>query len=239
MQAMLAADMLLHHPNGDVRYIEKMNRGTDGENEKNHPIFTDVVKGNGDVILEHVKAELASGAKAAAVIDAYLIPAIKEVGIYFNDGRYFLPQLIRSANTMKTAIDYLEPLLEKRASGQELPTIIIATVQGDIHDIGKNLVALMLKNYGYKVLDLGKDVSAETIVETAVRENAAVIGLSALMTTTMVRMKDVVALCKERGCMAKVMIGGACITEDFAREIGADGYATDAADAVRVVERLL
>jgi 5-methyltetrahydrofolate--homocysteine methyltransferase len=140
---------------------------------------------------------------------------------------------------MKLAIDHLEPLLERKGGGETMPTIVFATVEGDIHDIGKNLVVLMLKNYGYNVLDLGKDVPAEEIVETAMRENAAIIGLSALMTTTMMRMQDVVDLCKEKGCKSKVIIGGACITDSFAGEIGADGYSKDAAECVRLVERLL
>ena len=118
-------------------------------------------------------------------------------------------------------------------------TLVVATVEGDIHDIGKNLVVLMLKNYGYHVIDLGKDVPADLIVDTAMKENARVIGLSALMTTTMMRMKDVVELVKERGCTAKVVIGGAAITESFAEEIGADGYSKDAAECVKLVDRLL
>lgn len=140
---------------------------------------------------------------------------------------------------MKLAIDYLEPMLEKKNDGQEMPTLVIATVEGDIHDIGKNLVVLMLKNYGYNVIDMGKDVPCEDIVDTAIRENAAIIGLSALMTTTMMRMQDVVEICKEKGCKSKVIIGGACITQSFADEIGADGYSKDAAECVRLVERLL
>ena len=115
----------------------------------------------------------------------------------------------------------------------------MATVGGDIHDIGKNLVVLMLKNYGYRVIDLGKDVSAECIVETAIKEHAAIIGLSALMTTTMMRMRDVVELVQEKHCGSKVIIGGAVTTQSFADEIGADGYSRDAAEAVHLVERLL
>ena len=157
----------------------------------------------------------------------------------FDKQKYFLPQLISSANTMKTAIEYLEPLLAAEGEVEEKATIVIATVEGDIHDIGKNLVALMLKNYGYRVIDLGKDVPAEVIVDTAMKEHAHVISLSALMTTTMMRMKDVVMLAKEKGCDCKIVIGGACITESFAEEIGADGYSKDAADCVRLVERLL
>ena len=239
MDAMFAADMLLHHPNADVTFVDKMNEANAAEDDTHHPIHRHVVKGNGIAILDAVKEELALGTKAESIINEYLIPAINEVGQYFNDGKYFLPQLIRSANTMKTAIDYVEPLLEKKETGEVLPTIVIATVKGDIHDIGKNLVVLMLKNYGYPVIDMGKDIPAEEIVRVAIEENAAVIGLSALMTTTMMRMQDVVDECKARGCKAKVIIGGACITEDFAEEIGADAYAKDAADTVRVVERLL
>ena len=239
MHAMFAADMLLHHPNADVTFVDKMNAANATEDESQHPIHRHVVKGNGIAILEAVKEELASGTKAEDIINEYLIPAINEVGQYFNDGKYFLPQLIRSANTMKMAIDHVEPLLEKKESGKMLPTVVIATVKGDIHDIGKNLVVLMLKNYGYPVIDLGKDVPAEEIVRVAMEHDAAVIGLSALMTTTMMRMQDVVDVCREKGCKAKVVVGGACITEDFATEIGADAYAKDAADTVRVVERLL
>ena len=114
-----------------------------------------------------------------------------------------------------------------------------AKTLGYIHDIGKNLVVLMLKNYGYNVIDLGKDVPASLIVETALKEHAKVIGLSALMTTTMMRMKDVVELAKEMGCSSKIVIGGAAINESFADEIGADGYSKDAADCVKLVDRLL
>ena len=239
MHAMFAADMLLHHPNADVTFVDKINAANTAEDDNKHPIHRHVVKGNGIAILDAVKEELALGTKAESIINEYLIPAINEVGQYFNDGKYFLPQLIRSANTMKMAIDQVEPLLEKKDSGEMLPTVVIATVKGDIHDIGKNLVVLMLKNYGYPVIDLGKDVPAEEIVRVALENNAAIIGLSALMTTTMMRMQDVVEECKARGCKAKIVIGGACITEDFATEIGADAYAKDAADTVKVVERLL
>ena len=142
------------------------------------------------------------------------------------------------ANTMKLAIEYLEPMLE-RSNTEAMATIVVATVEGDIHDIGKNLVVLMLKNYGYHVIDLGKDVPADVIVDTAMNEGAKVIGLSALMTTTMMRMKDVVELAKEKGCTAKIVIGGAAITESFSDEIGADGYSKDAAECVKLVERLL
>jgi 5-methyltetrahydrofolate--homocysteine methyltransferase len=206
---------------------------------QDNPVYMAVIKGNKGMILDEVKKVLAQGEKPDAIINDFLIPAINEVGELFNQKKYFLPQLIGSANTMKQAIDYLEPLMERKGTGEDMPTIVIATVEGDIHDIGKNLVVLMLKNYGYRVIDMGKDVPGEAIVDTAMKEHAAIIGLSALMTTTMMRMQDVVELCKEKGCTSKVIIGGACITQNFADEIHADGYSKDAAECVKLVERLL
>ena len=144
-----------------------------------------------------------------------------------------------SANTMEQAVEYLEPLLKEGGIQEKMPTIIIATVEGDIHDIGKNLVALMLRNYGYDVIDLGKDVPADEIIAAAKEHNASIIVLSALMTTTMMRMKDTIALKEKEHLDVKVMIGGAVTTQSFADEIGADGYSADAADAVRLAKKLL
>ena len=141
---------------------------------------------------------------------------------------------------MKLSIAVLEPVL-KEAGGdrKKLPTIVFATVQGDVHDIGKNLVVLMLQNVGYEVIDLGKDVPKEEIVQAAIDHHAAIIGLSALMTTTMQEMRHVVALARERCPEVKIMIGGAVVTQEFADEIGADAYTRDAAEAVLVAEKLL
>lgn len=265
MNAAFASDMLLHKEGSDIRYIERMNflaekyagqervlapvsksgakaASAVGEQPKqgaHSAVFEAVLKGNKGNILNEVKAMLADGAKPGDIINEHLIPAINEVGDLFDKQKYFLPQLIASANTMKLAIEHLEPMLAGDDSGKEMPTIVIATVEGDIHDIGKNLVALMLKNYGYRVLDLGKDVPAEQIVDTAMQENAKIIALSALMTTTMMRMQDVVELAKEKGCTSKVIVGGAAITPSFADEIGAAGYSKDAAECVKLVERLL
>lgn len=263
MNAAFSSDMLLNRPDSDIAYIERMNMlaekkaqyetvvvkkqpdsaagdstGTNA-NGGNDAIFQAVLKGSKGSILDEVKKVLDAGKKPDEIINESLIPAINEVGELFNKKKYFLPQLIGSANTMKHAIDYLEPLLEKNDTGENMPTLVIATVEGDIHDIGKNLVVLMLKNYGYNVIDMGKDVPCEDIVNKAIEENAAVIGLSALMTTTMLRMKDVIELCKEKGCSSKVIIGGACITQSYADEIGADGYSKDAAECVKLVEKLL
>ena len=264
MNAAFASDMLLNRPSSDIRYIEHMNKFTEKNAQfetvrvnkaasgeaasgggrvstelSENPVFKAVLKGSKETIISEVDKALADGAEPDAIINDYLIPAINEVGELFNSKKYFLPQLIGSANTMKEAIDYLEPQMERKSAGGDMPTLVIATVEGDIHDIGKNLVVLMLKNYGYNVIDMGKDVKCEDIVDLAIKEDAAIIGLSALMTTTMMRMKDVVELCKEKGCKSKVVIGGACITQSFADEIGADGYSKDAADCVKLVERLL
>lgn len=212
---------------------------SNGQSTNDSVIYTDVIKGNRKSILEHVKGALAAGETPAVIVDTMLIPAINEVGNLFDKQIYFLPQLIGSAETMKTAIDYLEPMLQSEQTGKKLGTIVIATVEGDIHDIGKNLVALMLKNYGFEVIDLGKDVSCDKIIEVAKEKDADIIALSALMTTTMLEMKKVVKANKEAGLKAKVIIGGAVITQSYADEIEADGYSTDAQDAVRLVKRLM
>ncbi len=222
----------------------KNNDGADGQDANSgrtarSRLYENVLKGNKRTMVEDVKEFLAAGNDPQSVIEEHLIPAINEVGVLFDQKKYFLPQLISSAEAMETAISYVEPLLPKAENGKEMPVIVMATVEGDIHDIGKNLVVLMLKNYGYQVIDLGKDVPKEVIVETAVKEKAAVIGLSALMTTTMMRMKDVVEYAKAQKVQAKIIIGGAVITQSFADEIGADGYSKDAAEACRLVERLL
>lgn len=252
MNAAFATDMLLHKDGSDIRYINRMNlldekvtkedaSGSGAKEEKalKNPVFDAVLHGNKGGILGEVKKELDAGKVPDTIISEDLIPAINEVGVLFDKQIYFLPQLIASANAMKMAIEYLEPMLVRDGSEEEMATIVMATVEGDIHDIGKNLVVLMLKNYGYRVLDLGKDVAASIIVDTALKENAKVIGLSALMTTTMMRMKDVVELAQEKEYQGKIIIGGAAITPSFADEIGADGYSKDAAECVKLVERLL
>ena len=198
-----------------------------------------VLKGNKKGIVQLTKESLAAGAEPKELLDTVLLPAINTVGDYFDSGKYFLPQLIAGAEAMKLSIEVLEPLMLKEQSGENMPVIIIATVEGDIHDIGKNLVALMLKNYGFKVIDLGKDVPKGKIIEAAKEYNASIIALSALMTTTMKQMEAVIAYAREQGVTAKIMVGGAVITEEYAEEIGADGYSKDAAEAVKLAGRLL
>ncbi len=266
MNTAFATDLLLHKENSDIRYIEHMETYKDrkaaapspvlekvqagGAAEADMPsakgaeglsrdqIYLDVLKGNRKQIVDHTRDAAEKGVAASDILNGRLLPAISEVGDLFDSGKYFLPQLIASAEAMKLAIEYLEPFLLEASQKKDMPVVVIATVEGDIHDIGKNLVALMLKNYGFQVIDLGKDVPKEVIVEEAIKNKAKIIALSALMTTTMQEMKRVVAYAKEKGAQAKIMIGGAVITEDYAREIGADGYSRDAADAVKVAKRL-
>lgn len=265
MHSMFAADLLMNKPESDTRYINrvtgrklsvlsgdidasqvKVSGGTaasatdiDSNVPKDDKLFEAVVKGRSKKIEELVKEALENGAVAQDIIDKSLIPAITHVGKLFDKQIYYLPQLISSAETMELGIGVLEPVLAQNKDKEPLGTIVMATVEHDIHDIGKNLVVLMLKNYGYDVIDLGKDVPAETIIEAAKEHNADIIGLSALMTTTMMEMKKVVNLVKENNMDTLVIIGGAVITQGFADEIGADGYSEDAQNAVEVVGKLL
>ena len=260
-----ASDLLLNKEGADLRYIQLMdavkakrlalgetaptNTGIrfQGTAQKEnaaamsvtYKLYADVLKGNGNAIVEDTKKALADGYEAKELLDNVLLKAINEVGELFDKGKYFLPQLIASAEAMKASIEYLEPMLMTGQSGKEMPTVVIATVEGDIHDIGKNLVALMLKNYGFKVIDLGKDVPKDKIIEAAREHHAQVIALSALMTTTMQQMRYVIDYAKENKVNAKIIVGGAVITQEYAEEIGADGYSKDAADAVKLTKRIL
>lgn len=208
-------------------------------NEMQDKLKTAVLKGNRNGIVKITNEALESGEKPAELLNQVLLPAINQVGEYFDQGKYFLPQLIASAEAMKNSIEVLEPLLQTGSAGEEMPVVVIATVEGDIHDIGKNLVALMLKNHGFHVIDLGKDVPQAKILETAREHHAEFIALSALMTTTMQRMREIVAAAKQEGITAKIIIGGAVITQEYADEIGADGYSKDAADAVKLAKSLM
>lgn len=263
MSCAFASDLLLNKKEADVRYIELMDavrakREAAGETAPKETgirihapvkeqealsfrdrLYRDVLKGNREGITADTQKALDEGEAAKTLLDDVLLPAINEVGELFDKGKYFLPQLIASAEAMKTSIEYMEPLLLQANTDQEMPTVVIATVEGDIHDIGKNLVALMLKNYGFHVIDLGKDVPKETIIEEAKKHNAQVIALSALMTTTMQQMRHVIEYAKEQQIDAKIIVGGAVITQEYADEIGADGYSEDAAEAVKLTKRLL
>ena len=198
-----------------------------------------VLRGDKENAVRLVDQEMEAGADPLLLVQEKLIPAITEVGARYERREYFLPQLIRSAETMQGAFARLRPQLEARRGPEKRPVIVLATVEGDIHDIGKNIVALLLGNHGFDVVDAGKDVKAEDIIRCALEHNAHIVGLSALMTTTMVRMEDTVRLVQERNLSIRVMVGGAVVTQAFADAIGADGYAADAVGAVRVANSLL
>lgn len=225
--------------NTEVSSTVTASKDTPQINEMQEKLKTAVLKGNRNGIVKITNEALESGEKPVELLNQVLLPAINLVGEYFDQGKYFLPQLISSAEAMKNSIEVLEPLLQTGNSGEEMPVVVIATVEGDIHDIGKNLVALMLKNHGFHVIDLGKDVPQAKILETAKEHHAEFIALSALMTTTMQRMREIVAAAKQEGITAKIIIGGAVITQEYADEIGADGYSKDAADAVKLAKSLM
>ena len=187
---------------------------------------------------------LAAGVSAGELLDRHLIPAISEAGRLYEARTYYLPQLMLAGEAMRRALAVVSPVLAgerareggmRRARGKA----VLATVEGDVHDIGKNLVALMLGNHGYAVTDLGKDVSPKALVEACLGESADLAGLSALMTTTLPAMRRAVEAIREAGLPCRVMVGGAAVTEAYAGEIGADGYAPDAVEAVRLADRLM
>ncbi len=196
-----------------------------------------VLAGDRDRVTALIDEELARGTAPFDIVNGQLIPAITKVGSLYEKKVYFLPQLIRSAETMQKAFAHVRPLLA-HDSDEKRPTVVLATVEGDVHDIGKNIVALLLSNHGFTVVDAGKDVPARKIVDLAIRHGACLIGLSALMTTTMVRMEDTIRLLREEHLPIKVMVGGAAVTRAFAEAIGADAYCLDAVEAVEAAKRL-
>jgi len=171
-------------------------------------------------------------------VNEYLIPALDIVGDEYEKGIIFLPQLIQSAETVKSAFDVLkESLKSKESDGITKGKIILATVKGDIHDIGKNIVKVILENYNYEIIDLGKDVPVEKVVEEAKKHDELIIvGLSALMTTTMKSMEETINKLRENNINCKVVVGGAVLTQEYAEKIGADYYAKDAKKAVEIAK---
>ncbi|GAB6180444.1 homocysteine S-methyltransferase family protein [Desulfotomaculum defluvii] len=197
-----------------------------------------VLSGDKDNVVSYINEALATGLSPMELLDKALVPGIEEVGRRYGAGIYFLPQLMMAGETMTKSFERLRPELAKGPS-KKAGTVVLATVKGDIHDIGKNIVSVMLSNHGFEVIDLGKNVPNEEIIRVAVEQSADIIGLSALMTTTMVHMPELIKLVKEQGLNCKVMVGGAAVTEQYAQEIGADGYAVDAVEAVQVAKSLV
>ena len=203
-------------------------------------IAQDLIAGNDAKVAELVALAIQTDVPTVEILDDGLIAGMSVVGDRFRSHEMFLPEVLLSARAMTAGVSLLKPLLV----AEEVPSrgkVILGTVQGDLHDIGKNLVGIMLQGAGFEVVDLGTDVPAEEFIDAAVAENASIIGLSALLTTTMPLMKSVVDLVEERGLSdeLKVIVGGAPLSEEFARSIGAQDYAYDAANAVEKVVALV
>ncbi len=193
-----------------------------------------ILDGSREEITELIDQALVGGMAAFELVEHVMIPAITEVGELFEKRAYFLPQLIASAETMKRGVDYLEPRLQDGTSLRHRGLVFLATVEGDIHDIGKNIIALIIRNHGYEVIDLGKDVPAERIISEAKKLGPIAIGLSALMTTTMPRMKEVIDLANAERLDACFIVGGAVVTRSYAESIGAF-YAKDGVEVVQLI----
>lgn len=197
-----------------------------------------VIKADDDAVKEMVGQAVAEGQDVQKILAEGLIAGMSAVGDKFESGEFFLPEMIIASKTMKEGLALLRPLL-KEAEIKSSGVVILGTVKGDIHDIGKGIVGTMLEGGGFMVTDIGVDVDPDKFVEAAKEKKADIIGVSALLTTTMIGMKDVIDSVGEAGIKAKVMIGGASITTEYANEIGADGYAPDAPAAVREAAGLI
>lgn len=199
-----------------------------------------VIAGNREDAVRLTQEAIDEGVAPGDILNNGLVAGMTVVGEKFKNNEFYVPEVLIAARAMKEAMELLRPLLVK--SGVEpRGTVVIGTVRGDLHDIGKNLVAMMLEGGGYQVVDLGVDVTPEAFVEAAREKGAQIVGLSALLTTTMPAMKDTIEALKEAGLrdQVAVMIGGAPVTQDYADEIGADGYAPDAASAVDKANELI
>lgn len=249
MDTKAASDVLTGRDRDALSYIQRFAKDKNAEKKKEttakkktdlpveDQIVEAVIEGRREDIERLCNQALEMGIAPSELLEKKMIPAIMTVGEYYDARKYFLPQLIASAETMQNGFAVLEPALQASGSNKKKGTLVFATVQGDIHDIGKNIVVLMLRNFGFDVIDLGKDVTAEKIIEAAQTHKADLIGLSALMTTTMVRMPEVIALAKENGLGCKVMVGGAVVTREWAESIGAE-YCSDGVEAVNVAARI-
>lgn len=246
MHAKRALDVLKSRDQNALEYIRYHSSHQGSRDKQAAPpargeitLFDSVVEGLADKCTELVVKALEEGGEPQKIVNETLIPAIQKVGDLYDARKYFLPQLIRGAEVMEKAMAVLTPLLETSGGDvRQKGTIVIATVKGDVHDIGKNIVALLLRNYGFKVLDLGKDVPSDAIIQAAKDHDADIIAMSALMTTTMTEMPKVAALAREAGLKAKIMVGGAVLDQEYA-SLFQGHYSRDAYTAVKLAESLL
>ncbi|MBO4220174.1 MAG: homocysteine S-methyltransferase family protein [Clostridia bacterium] len=223
-----------------VEYMKNVQPGqtTNAESAETRP--TDLKKAivSGDEVLSRrISGALLDNDPSADIINGLIIPALDEVGSKFESGEFFLPQLMRSASAASAAVEVLKSRMENSQTGSESKgKIVLATVRGDIHDIGKNIVKMVLANYGYEIIDLGKDVPKEAVAEAALENDVKLVGLSALMTTTLDSMEETIAYLRSRGYSGYVMVGGAVLTGEYAKEIGADYYAKDAKESADIAK---
>jgi 5-methyltetrahydrofolate--homocysteine methyltransferase len=197
-----------------------------------------VMDGKEAQVKEQTKALIDGGVSPLEIINQGLIAGMNIVGARFKTGEMFVPEVLMCARSMAAGIELVKPLI----AAEDMPnkgTIVLGTVKGDLHDIGKNLVGMMLESGGFKVINLGIDIAPEKFVEAVKEYNPEIVAMSALLTTTMPHMKDTIELIKEEGLKVKCIIGGAPISQDFADKIGADGYSPDAASAVELCNKLL
>ncbi|MGL5694799.1 MAG: cobalamin B12-binding domain-containing protein [Peptostreptococcaceae bacterium] len=197
-----------------------------------------VIEGEDEDIVDAIKEAMDEGADISAIVQESLIGAMNIVGPMMASGELFVPEVLMSAETMQVGLNYLKPFL-KEGDIETLGKVVIGTVEGDLHDIGKNLVAMMLESSGFEVINIGIDQTPEAFVNAAIEHDADIVGLSALLTTTMPAMRDTVELLKEKGVRAKIAIGGAPVSQEFADEIGADGYSEDGPTAVILCKRFM
>ena len=203
-------------------------------------VYESVINGEMQATANKVQIALDSGLSANNILQNGLISAMGEVGKLFEEGEFFVPEMLISANSMKFGLNLLRPYLVAE-DVQPLGKVLLATVQGDLHDIGKNLVGMMLEGGGFEVIDMGIDVKPEELIEAVKEHKPHIVGLSALLTTTMVNMKTAITMMEDAGVRdsVKIIIGGAPVTQDYANQVGADGFGKDASEAANLAKRLM
>lgn len=203
-------------------------------------LYQGVIEGDANAVKKQMEACLANGIEPGKILNEGLVSAMAEVGRLFEEGEYFVPEMLVSARTMKTGLAILRPYLTQ-AKVESAGKVLIGTVQGDLHDIGKNLVTMMLEGAGFEVIDLGTDITPEAFVKNAQEKQVDIIAMSALLSTTMPRMKETIAALNKSGArsLVKVMVGSAPLTQKYADDIGADGYGANASRAVAVAKELV
>jgi len=243
MAIKLSSDVLTGRDKGARSYISRYASSRNNVPDKadvlspSRQVARAILDGDRDDVAMFIEKALSAGSDAGSLVNDVMIPAIRQVGDLYEKGTYFLPQLIASAETMQKGFAFLEPMLDQ-ASNASKGRILMATVKGDIHDIGKNIVVLLLRNNGFEVIDLGKDIPSEAIIKAINEYRPDIVGLSALMTTTMTVMKEVIELARDRGIICPFMVGGAVVTAEYAASINA-AYAKDGVEAVKVAEGLI